>query len=246
MNPNITNFLKQLFSNIGSTIQQYTSPKEKKTTWEDLQRMSRESNAPIPNERYTEFGKPTPTPMPTKVPTPTAIPTTMPGIPKVLGSSNMLLDQPIATQSAKNFIDRVLNDYQPKTKDVYPGWKSPLLNQSQAMAEESYNNKMHPALPVLMAIAETQAMRPEASGTAKNNPYNIMNPGTQNLYDYGNNLERAVRRWPTNIAQRWTNNNMAEWRKNPTLENFVYAYNPNDNPNQELNTIMQLIQQLGI
>lgn len=182
---------------------------------------------------------------------PTSTPTPLPpvaDIPKLNETALMMLQSPIATESSKKYIENILNAYKPKTPDIPVGWKSPLLNQTQAMAEATYANKLHPALPVLMAIAETQAMRPLASGTKKLNPYNIMNPGTQDLYDYNVNggLQRAVTRWPQNIASNWTNANITEWRKNPTLRDFVYAYNPTDNPKGELDTIMQLVKQLGL
>lgn len=182
---------------------------------------------------------------------PTSTPTPLPpvaDIPKLNETALMMLQSPVATESSKKYIENILNAYKPKTKDVPIDWKSPLLNQTQAMAEASYANKLHPALGVLMAIAETQAMRPLASGTKKNNPYNVMNPGTQDLYDYNINggLQRAVTRWPENIAKNWQNENITNWRKNPNLRDFVYAYNPNDNPKGELDTIMQLIKQLGL
>lgn len=169
-------------------------------------------------------------------------------IPRLDGNSRMILDSPVATESAKRYIEDILTSYIPKTPDVPRGWRSPLLDYTQDMAESAYANKLHPALAPLMYIAETQAMRPAASGTQVQNPANIMEPGTQNLYDYRNNggLQRAVRRWPENVAKNWQNPNITKWRTNPTLESFVNAYNPTDNPRQEFNTIMQLIKSLNL
>lgn len=190
-----------------------------------------------------------PTQAPTIAPTATPSPVQQQyeGIPPVKAQAKMLLDSPIATDSAKAYLDKIFTDYVPKTPDVPEGWKSPLLGSTQAMAESIYENKMHPALAALMAIAETQAMRPLASGTSKLNPYNVMNPGTQNLFDYNPyGLDYAVSRWPENIAKNWRNDNITKWRENPTLEDFIFAYNPIDNPQQELDTILQLIESLGL
>jgi hypothetical protein len=187
-------------------------------------------------------------------PTSSAQPTVTPQInnyqpiPSLTPDTKMLLDTPIATDSAKQYLDKIFGSYQAKTPDVPAGWKSPLLGYTQQMAESVYTNKVHPALSALMAIAETQGLRPLASGTSKQNPYNVMNPGTQNLYDYSVNggLGRAVQRFPENVSTNWKNANISAWRQNPTLEGFVHAYNPTDNPNGEMDVINSLIKQLNL
>ena len=186
-------------------------------------------------------------------PTSTATPTPTPNlseIPRITADSKMILDQPIATASAKRYLDNIYQKYIPRTPDVPDPkkWRSPISDYTQDMAESTYTSKLHPALSALMSIAETQAMRPAASGTAKKNPYNIMNPGTQTLYDYTNNsgIGRAVRRFPENITKNWQNSNIVKWRQDPTLRNFIYAFNPSDNPQGELETIIKLINDLGL
>lgn len=199
-----------------------------------------------PTSTTSQYTPPTSTP--TVSPTATPQPQKYSDIPKLDANSRMILDTPVATESSKRYIDELLTNYVPKTPDVPKGWRSPLLDYTQDMAESAYANKLHPALAPLFYIAETQAMRPAASGTQVQNPANVMDPGTQNLYDYRNNggLQNAVRRWPENIVKNWKNPNITKWRENPTLEGFVNAYNPVDNPQQEFDTIMQLIKSLGL
>jgi len=55
-------------------------------TWEDLERIAGETNAPIPDHRYEEFNKPIPTVVPDSVPATTPITSTSPE--QVLGATN--------------------------------------------------------------------------------------------------------------------------------------------------------------
>jgi len=158
----------------------------------------------------------------------------------------MLLGEPVATESAKKMIEDVLTQYIPKTQDVPRDWKTPLLAYADQMARQAYENKLNPLLQPLLAIAETQAMRPMASGTQMLNPYNVMVPGTQQLFDYRPmGLGYALERFPQNITRNWRGEGWQQFRKNPTLENLVYAQNPQDNPEMQIENIIRIARQLG-
>lgn len=176
-------------------------------------------------------------------PTPTPTPT-----PSMIGENTpMVLNEPVATESAKQQIQYILNNYQPKTPDVPKGWQTPLKDYVQKMAELSYQYKLNPAMQPLLAIAETQLLRPAAAGTPNLNPYNVMPGGKMFNYNQpGMGLGYALEKYPLNITQNWTAQGWQDFRKDPTLRNLIYSHNPYDNPQGELERILAITKQLGI
>jgi len=189
-------------------------------------------------------------PQPTATPSPT--PTAQPSSPLSL-QTPVFPQGGVATESARPQVERILSSYVPKTPDVPQGYKSPLLDYTDLLASLAGQYGLDPRLLPLLAISETQGMRPAASGTARNNPFNTMEPGTQNLIQYPS-IEEALRQYAAGVAGPETDptgqglDRYLMFRAlNPqsTLQDFVNIQNPIDNPDQQLSTIMQIASQYG-
>jgi hypothetical protein len=160
----------------------------------------------------------------------------------------------VSTESARPIIERILSSYLPRTPDVPPGYRSPMLDQTDLLASLSGQYGLDPRLLSLLGISETQGLRPAASGTAMNNPFNVMEPGTQNLHQYPS-VEEAIKQYAAGIAgpssdpsgqglERYLN--FGGLGPQSTLRDFIMTQNPSDNPDQQMNTILQIAQQLGL
>lgn len=169
-------------------------------------------------------------------------------VPPVNLQTNMILNNPVPVDVAKAYIQKILQNYRPATPDVTPGWQTPLMDPKyvQQMANLSYQYKLHPALQPLLAIAETQLLRPAASGTPVQNPYNVRIDNQEFDYRPYGGLEYALNKFPANITQNWNGQGWVNFRQNPTLLNFIHAHNPVDNPQQEIDTILSLAKQLNL
>lgn len=191
----------------------------------------------IPNyEHPFQTNTPTSTPVSTPTPQPT--------------SSDILaaLVKPsggVTYENALPVVNKIITNYQPKTSDVPPGWITPLKNHINLLAQVSAQYGLDPRLLPLLAIAETQNLRPLASGTSKNNPFNTMGPGTQNLFPYPN-IETAIKQYASGVGQPRYSSFKQKLKPESTFRDFINIQNPSDNPEQEQRVFSDVANQLGI
>ena len=91
-------------------------------------------------------------------------------------------------------------------------------------------------------------------GEAKNNPYSTMIPGTQDLAQYPN-VPEAINQFAAGVggpdvdpSSRGLERYLQYKKLNPksTIEDFIKVHNPTDNPQGEINLLLQLAQELGV
>lgn len=187
---------------------------------------------------------------PTSAPTPAPSPTS-----ESFSRQSKAFKKGGSKEESRRIAEQILKSYVPKTEDVPKGFTSPLLGQVDVLAEEATKYGLDPRLLPLLAISETQAMRPAASGTRANNPFNTMYPGTQKLYPYPT-IEEAIRQYAAGIAgprsdpsgrgyERYTQ--FQNLPQDVTIEDFISKYqNPVDDPTGQLNTLIAIARQLGL
>jgi len=170
-------------------------------------------------------------------------------------SQTPVFNPQVSTESARPIIKQIIEGYQPKTPDITPDWKSPLVDYIDLLASLSGQYGLDPRLLPGLAIGETQLMRPGASGTLANNPYNVMQPGTQTLHQYPS-IDEALRQYAAGIAGPTSDpsgqgleryGQFSEVNPQTTLEQFISGYhNPSDNPQQQIQLLLNVLGQLGL
>jgi hypothetical protein len=153
--------------------------------------------------------------------------------------------QGVKYEDALPVVQKIIGNYIPKTPDVPQGWKSPLSQHTDLIARQSAQYGLDPRLLPLLAIAETQGLRPQASGTSRNNPFNTMQPGTQDLFPYPD-IETAIRQYASGIGEPRYSAFKEKMNPNTTFRDFIGIQNPSDNPEQEMQVLLDLASQLGI
>lgn len=78
------------------------TPNSNPQTWEEVVALADSFGAPVPANRYEEFGKPTPTPMPTPTPTPTPLPNRI-AVPSASSEGERVLPQELTDMIMKAF-----------------------------------------------------------------------------------------------------------------------------------------------
>lgn len=194
--------------------------------------------------KYIDSQKPTPTATPTPQPTATPMPTPTP-TPTMGGSILGAKYRPgnVDEEQARPIIQKIITGYQPKTPDVPQGWRSPMVDHIDLLTKISAKYGLDPRLLALLAISETQLLRPQASGTAANNPFNVMEPGTQTLHKYGS-VPEAIEKYGSGVSGRYRMFNRLP--PDATFKDFIMTQNPEDNPQMQLDNLVQLAKQLGV
>lgn len=158
----------------------------------------------------------------------------------------------VATPEAQMIARDILTRYKPS--GVAPDYQSPLLPVADLIGSESAAYGIDPRLLPLLAFAESGGLRAGVSSVKKNNPWNVMRPGTQDLHQYPD-LEEATRQYASGIGgplsdpsgkglERYSN--FQKMGNKSTLKDFIHTQNPTDNPERELDVILQLAKQLGV
>jgi hypothetical protein len=166
------------------------------------------------------------------------------------GPDMKIFNPNVSTESAAPVIRRILESYKPK--DAPQGWKSPLLGYVEKMATIAGKYKIDPRLLAYIPLAESGGLKPGSISLLRNNAYNAMgengphqyaNVG-QSIENYGAGIAGPVAANPAQRVpgvNRWTG--MAKLGPQNTLRQFVQMHNPEDNPDQQLQLLLQLAQQ---
>lgn len=172
-------------------------------------------------------------------------PTPVPQLPQNILSAPVKPTEGVTQDQALPIIQKIVSGYMPKTPDVPQGWQSPMNDYINLLADLSAQYGLDPRLLPLLAISETQNLRPQASGTTYNNPFNVMEPGTQQLHMYPD-IETGIRQYASGVGEPRYSAFKERLKPNSTFEDFVKIQNPVDNPQQQLDLLLQLAEQLGV